>query len=177
MHFQVADTVKKPSINYPLTNNRWLFGSRNNTLQILPGTSETFEVSEGFDDIADYAAEVLLIDPEEVSGVELQSANVHMHAFGASGIASLLDSDGRKQTLLKIPNWDLAWQRDFMFTESKVIPRSEFERSRLIVECTFRNDTDKTVYGGYGSDDEMCFNFSYVSIIRSDDESLASGDK
>ena len=177
MHFQVADNVTKPSINYPLTNNRWLFGSRNNTLQILPGTSETFEVSEGFDDIADYAAEVLLIDPEEVTGVELQSANVHMHAFGESGIASLLDSGGRKETLLNIPNWDLAWQRDFMFTEGKVIPRSEFERSRLIVECTFRNDTDKTVYGGYGSDDEMCFNFSYVSMILGDDETLASDDK
>ena len=177
MHFQVADNVRKPSINYPLSSGRWLYGSRNNSMEIFPGTSATFEASEGFDDIADYAAEVLKVDPEEISGMELQSANVHMHAFGASGVASLLDSDGRKQTLLNIPNWDLAWQRDFMFTESKVIPRSEFERSRLIVECTFRNDTEKTVYGGYGSDDEMCFNFSYVSIIRGDDESLAPGDK
>jgi len=177
MHFQVADTVRKPSINYPLTNNRWLFGARNHTMQISPGSSATFETSVGFDHIADYAAEVLMVDPEEVSRVELQSANVHMHAFGASGIASLLDSDGRKQTLLSIPNWDLAWQRDFMFTENKVIPRSEFGRSRLIVECTFRNDTEKTVYGGYGSDDEMCFNFSYISLVRRSDESLDSGDK
>lgn len=175
MHFQVADTVKKPSVNYPLTNTRWLYGSRNESMQIPPGESATYETSERFDDLADYVAGALQIDREEISAIELQSANVHMHAFGASGVASLLDSDGRKETLLNIPRWDLAWQRDFMFTEGKIVPSSEFDRTSLIVECTFSNDTDEVVYGGYGSDDEMCFNFSYVSVIRGDDEAMASG--
>ena len=168
MHFQLADTVIKPSVNHPLTNNRWLYGSDNESLQILPGESETYEISESFADLADYAAGALQIDSEEISAIELQSANIHMHASGASGVASLLDSDGRKETLLNIPRWDLAWQRDFMFTESKLIPRSEFADTRLIVECTFSNHTDEIVYGGYGSDDEMCFNFSYLSVIRSE---------
>ena len=97
-----------------------------------------------------------------------------MHAFGASGSTSLLDSAGEKHTLLNIPAWDLDWQRDFMFTEGKVISSEDFDRTRLIVECTFSNYTNETVYGGYGSDDEMCFNFSYMSVIRSDDEKLAS---
>ena len=53
-----------------------------------------------------------------------------------------------------------------MFDKAKTITREEFEDTRLVVECTFSNYTDETVYGGYGSDDEMCFNFSYVSVIR-----------
>jgi hypothetical protein len=166
MHFQIADTVKKPSINHPLTNNRWLFGSRNESMQIPAGKSATYEVGESFEDLANYAAFTLQIDTEEISAMELRSANIHMHAFGASGVASLINGDGRKETLLSIPRWDLAWQRDFMFTEGKIIPRSEFADTRLIVECTFSNPTDGIVYGGFGSNDEMCFNFSYMSVIR-----------
>ena len=98
-----------------------------------------------------------------------------MHAFGAAGEASLLHASGEKETLLNIPRWDLDWQRDFLFEQGKIIPREDFKRARLIVECTFDNYTDETVFGGYGSDDEMCFNFSYVSVIRKN-ESVASAD-
>jgi len=166
MHFKVADTVEKPSLFHPLSDNRWLNGSDNESMQIRPGESETYEVSESFADLADYASGALEIDYKEISAIELLSANVHMHASGASGITSLLDSDGRKETLLNIPRWDIAWQRDYMFTEGKIIPSSEFADTRLIVECTFSNRTDEMVYGGFGSDDEMCFNFSYLSVIR-----------
>lgn len=166
MHFTLDDSVSKPSINHPLSNNRWLFGSRNESMQIPPGENATFEVGQDFKSLARYAAFTLQIDSEEITALELRSANVHMHAFGASGKSSLLNSDGRKETLLHIPRWDLAWQRDFMFDKAKTITREEFEDTRLVVECTFTNYTDETVYGGYGSDDEMCFNFSYVSVIR-----------
>jgi len=165
MHFKLADAVDKPSINLPLTNNRWLYGERNDSMLIPPGETETYETGEDFEGIARYAAAALSMDYEEVSAIELQSANVHMHAIGASGNASLLDSDGHKEILLNIPRWDLAWQRDFMFRAPKVVARSEFAETRLVVECTFTNHTDDVVYGGYGSDDEMCFNFSYVSVV------------
>lgn len=174
MHFQVATQVDRPSVNYPLTLNQWLDGEGNGSMVIPPGESKTYEMSESFADIADYTARKLKIDSEVVTGVELQSANVHMHDIGASGKSSLLDSDGRKHTLLHIPRWDLNWQRDFMFTEGKVIPRAEFDDTRLIVECVFSNYKDMTVYGGFGSDDEMCFNFSYVSVIRGDDPAVAT---
>ena len=177
MHFQVTDSVKKPSFNHPLTKNRWLAGEGNGSMQIAPGGTETYEVDVGFDNLASYGAAVLDIDREEVSAIELHGANVHMHAFGASGSASLIDRNGRKETLLNIPEWDLAWQRDFMFTEGKTIAQSDFDRTKLVVECTFHNDTDDMVYGGYGSDDEMCFNFSYMSVIRNDDAALASSNK
>lgn len=177
MHFKVADSVKKPSVNHPLTRNKWLYAKNNDSMLIPPRESGTYETNVRFDNLASYMAAALEIDREEISAIELQSVNIHMHAFGASGVTSLLDSDGRKETLLSIPRWDLAWQRDFTFTEGKVIPRSEFDRTRLIVECTFSNYTDENVYGGYGSDDEMCFNFSYMSVILGNDESLASNNK
>ena len=166
MHFQVAADVERPSINFPLSRGNWLSGKNNESMVVPPRESKTYEVSEDFQRIANYAAHNLRIDPEEIEAIELQSAAVHMHAFGASGRSSLLDANGQKVTLLNIPRWDLNWQRDFMFTEGKIIPRSDFESTRLIVECTFSNYTNETVYGGYGSDDEMCFNFSYVAVIR-----------
>ena len=166
MHFKLADTVEKPSINYPLSQDSWLFSKDNNSMQIQPHTSNTFEFSIRFNNIARYMSSFLDIDLEEISAVELQSANIHMHSYGASGIASLLDENGQKETLLNIPRWDHGWQRDFMFTEGKLISRSKFEDTRLLVECTFSNDTDRVVFGGYGSDEEMCFNFSYMSVVR-----------
>ena len=166
MHFQVANHVDKPSVNLPLTNYRWLVANRNDTMTIPAGEEDTFEVSENFEMVAGFAANALKISPDEIAALELKSANIHMHAFGASGVASLLHPSGRKETLLNIPRWDLDWQRDFLFEESKFIPREEFERTRIIVECTFSNYSEGVVYGGYGSDDEMCFNFSYVSVIR-----------
>ena len=81
---------------------------------------------------------------------------------------SLIDPNGRKETLLSIPRWDLNWQRDFTFVEPKVVPRERFGGTRLVVECAYRNDTDAEVFGGFGSDDEMCFNFSYVAVVRAD---------
>ena len=175
MHFKVAKHVDKPSVNLPLTNYRWLRSNRNQMMTIPPGESATFETSAFFTEAAGFAANALKIPPEQIEALELRSANVHMHAFGASGEASLQHATGEKETLLRIPRWDLDWQRDFLFEESKIIPHEDFERARLIVECTFDNYTDETVYGGYGSDDEMCFNFSYVSVIRKE-ESVANAD-
>ena len=177
MHFKVADSVEKPSVNHPLTRNRWLYSKNNESMLIPPRESGTYETSVRFDNLAGYMAAALEIDREEISGIELQSANIHMHAFGASGVVSLLDKNGNKETLLSIPRWDLAWQRDFTFTEGKTIPRADFDSTRLIVECTFSNYTDEMVYGGYGSDDEMCFNFSYMSVLLGNNESLASNKK
>lgn len=175
MHFKVAKHVDKPSVNLPLTHYPWLVANRNQTMTIPPGEQGTFEVSEDFQRVAHFAANALKIPPDQIAALELKSANIHMHAFGASGVASLLHPSGRKETLLNIPRWDLDWQRDFLFEESKFIPREEFEKTRLVVECTFDNYTDEVVYGGYGSDDEMCFNFSYVSVIR-EGEKVASSE-
>ena len=76
--------------------------------------------------------------------------------------------------LLNIPRWDLNWQRDFMFVEPIRIEQEDLADNRLVIECTFANHTDELVYGGWGSDDEMCINFSYVSVILRKDDTVAS---
>ena len=177
LYYNVADHVEKPSIFLPLSKGRWLNGRENGSMAIEAGETETYETRWNFERVRNYAAHALRVDPESVAAVELQSANVHMHAFGAAGSTSLLRSSGRKETLLKIPRWDLNWQRDFMFAEGKVVPRDEFAGTQLIVECTFSNYTDDTVYGGYGSYDEMCFNFSYVSLIRGEPQRAARNER
>lgn len=165
MRFQLSDAVKKPSINYPMTHRDWLYSKDNESLVVPVGESRTYETSNGFDAIARRAEEILNVDSDAVAAIELRSANLHMHAFGASGVVSLHHASGMKETLLEIPRWDLNWQRDFEFVDAKTITPEQFEDTRLGVECTFDNYSEDTVFGGYGSYDEMCFNFSYVSLV------------
>ncbi|MFW6193454.1 MAG: hypothetical protein ACOC83_08195, partial [Gemmatimonadota bacterium] len=103
------------------------------------------------------------------------SANLHMHAFGHSGEITLVDADGRPETLLSVPRWDLRWQRDFTFTEPKVIPRDEIKATSLRLRCSYHNSTDEPVHGGFGSFDEMCFNFSYIAVREDGPEAASRG--
>lgn len=174
MHFQVADTVEKPSVNFPLTNQAWLGSRRNKSMLIPEGGRSTYQFSRTFENIRNYATRVLQIDHSEVAAIELRSVNVHMHAYGASGNTSLIDGNGRKQMLLNIPRWDLNWQRDFTFEDAIRIEQDEWDSTTLVVECTFANHTDKMVFGGFGSDDEMCINFSYISLVLKENQAVAA---
>jgi len=166
MQFQLSDSVEKPALHLPLTNDGWLYGAENGSLVVPPGGKARYEVTAAFDGIAEYVARYAQVAPESIRALEVHSANLHMHRFGAAGVVSLIDPNGRKDTLLAIPRWDLNWQRDFTFVEPKVVPRRRFARTHLAVECAYDNYTSAPVYGGFGSDDEMCFNFSYVAIVR-----------
>lgn len=174
MYFQVADSVEKPSVNFPLTNPAWLVARRNNSMLVPEGGQSTYQFSRTFENIRNYASHALQIDKSEIVAIELRSANVHMHSYGASGNTSLVDRNGRKQILLNIPRWDLNWQRDFTFADAIRIDQDDLEKTTLVVECTFANHTDKMVYGGFGSDDEMCINFSYISLVLRTEQPVAA---
>lgn len=73
--------------------------------------------------------------------------------------------DSGKETLLSISKWDLNWQRDFTFERPKVFTKEEAEKNSYTITCRYDNPTARTVVGGYGSDDEMCFNFTYLSFV------------
>ena len=51
-----------------------------------------------------------------------------------------------------------------MFTEPKIFRGDAVDELTLTVQCTYENKTDQIVYGGTGSFDEMCFNFSYIAV-------------
>lgn len=164
VEFDLASEVERPAFMLVQTRNDWLEGEKNGSMVIPAGENATYVLQNRLSDFLDYAAWITGMDADRVGGFTINSANLHMHAFGASGDVSLTDPNGRTQTLLAIPRWDLRWQRDFAFTQPKVFPRDQLEDTWLRVRCTYENDSDDTVYGGYGSFDEMCFNMSYVTI-------------
>jgi hypothetical protein len=166
MEFTVADSVDKPAVNFPLTDYRWLESRKNDLMVVAPGASAEFEVSESLGRLVNYFARLTRVPADEIAAMELHSANLHMHAFGASGSIVLTNADGAEQTLLSVPRWDLAWQRDFTFQAPKILPREQLDATRIGLRCTFSNPTAEPVYGGYGSDEEMCFNFSYIAVQR-----------
>lgn len=164
IEFQVTDKVVKPAINFPLTSSPWLNAKDNLSMIIPPGDKASFNTKISFQKIASQMARILKISHSSIESLVLHSANIHMHSYGFSGRSQLTHHDGEKETLLAIPRWDLDWQRDFTFTTPKTIERDKFHQTELNVECDYVNPTTKKIYGGYGSDDEMCFNFSYISV-------------
>ena len=166
LDLQLAEDVERPAFHYPLTRGDWLGGRRNGSMVVPAGETATYETSVRLGDLASYVAQVTGVSSEQVEALEVHSANLHMHAYGHSGEITLTDDRGRKETLLSVPRWNLGWQRDFTFQTPKVFRRDDLEDIRLTVTCTYENPTDGPVYGGYGSDEEMCFNFSYIAVRK-----------
>lgn len=164
VEFDLVDEVERPAFMMVNTNNAWFAGERNGSMVIPSGEETTYVVNESLDDYVGLASSITGLDRDRVGGFEIYSANLHMHAFGHSGDISLTDRDGRTETLLSVPTWDLHWQRDFAFAEPKIFDRELFEATSVRLRCTFSNDTGEIVYGGYGSFDEMCMNMSYVAV-------------
>lgn len=164
VEFQLADEVARPAFHLSQTRPEWLVAERNRSMLIEPGSMATYEVSDTLEPLLPYISRITNVPVERIGALEIHSVNLHMHAFGHSGQISLTHPSGRKETLLSVPRWDIRWQRDFTFTEPKVFQRRELRGVTLATECTFRNHTDQVVYGGYGSYDEMCFNFSYIAV-------------
>ncbi len=176
LDFQTAPTVERAAMHLPQTRNEWLGGEDNQSMVIPPGGMATYAYSEDLEDLLPYIARVTDVDEDRIQALEIHSANLHMHAFGHSGEITLTDRHGRRETLLSIPRWDLAWQRDFTFLTPKVFERDDLKGATLAVECTYENKTDETVYGGFGSFDEMCFNFSYIAVRAGEKTAEAGSD-
>jgi hypothetical protein len=166
--FAVAESVERPAFNFSQTRGDWLVAQANRSMVIPAGEQRTYQVTDNLEALIPYIARVTRVPQDRIVGLELHSANLHMHAFGHSGDIHLLHPSGQKETLLSVPRWDLRWQRDFTFVEPKVFPRQALRGVTLGVRCTFENWSDETVFGGYGSYDEMCFNFSYIAVRIAD---------
>lgn len=164
LDFMVDDSVERPAFHLAQTRGDWLVSERSGTMVIPPQSRKTFEVVENLGDMLGYFAFLARVPEDRIEALELHSANLHMHSFGHSGEITLHRETGEVETLLSVPRWDLAWQRDFSFAEPKVLGRDVLDDTHLSVRCTYDNPTGETVYGGYGSAEEMCFNFSYIAV-------------
>ena len=164
MDFMTAPSVERPAMHLAQTRNDWLGSADNESMVIPPGETRSYQMRNNLGDLTSYIARTTGVDEARVRGLEIHSANLHMHAFGHSGDITLQHPTGEVETLLNVPRWDLRWQRDFTFVQPKMFTREDLEDTYLGVRCTYRNTTDEIVYGGFGSFDEMCFNFSYIAV-------------
>lgn len=178
LHLQIAERVERPAFFSQLDRMDWLpvFGPP--SLIIPPGdTPTTYEVTRNFEFWRSFAADLTDVEEEYIDALEVHSAHLHMHALGRSGDITLIDPVGRSETLLSVPRFDYNWERNFFLTEPKVVPRDEMATTSLRLRCTYHNDTEDTVYGGWGAFDEMCMNFSYIAVQERAPEtaSMSSG--
>jgi hypothetical protein len=164
--FMTQRTVERPAIHFAQTRGEWLVSEQNRTMVVPPGEKATYEVSDPLADLLPLLARLTDVPQDRIRGLEIHSVNLHMHEHGHSGTISLTHGTGRKETLLSIPRWDLRWQRDFTLASPKVFDVENLRGVALTAQCTFHNRTDQMVYGGYGSFDEMCFNFAYIAVRR-----------
>ena len=83
----------------------------------------------------------------------------HMHMRGKSFRYDLVYPDGKRETLLDVPNWDFNWQIDYLLQEPKLAPKG----SSLYCEAHYDNsvksptnpDPSKWVKFGEQTWDEM----------------------
>lgn len=160
---KTATQVRKPAFYYPLTKAGWTESRTNRSMVIPAGEERTFSTERSLSQIADYGKRVLKLTTP-IKNLEAHSSNLHMHAFGKSGIIRQGRVGQDAETLLSVSAWDLHWQRDFQWETAKVVPLAELGQWRRSVECTYSNSTESEVFGGYGSYDEMCFDFGYFAF-------------
>jgi hypothetical protein len=81
----------------------------------------------------------------------------HMHEIGSTLKTSILRADGTEETLIDLTGWSF---------EAQIIydtPTTVYPGDRLRTTCNYDNPYDFAVMFGEGTQDEMCFNFMYIS--------------
>ena len=132
---------------------------------IEPKGTKSFKATRTLASLVEQASKQYGTTKSQFRTLEIHSSNLHMHSYGKSGKVTLKTNPSNQETLLKIPRWDLDWQRDFVLKQAKTFQiGDDLNKMELEVECEFTNPGNKPIYGGFGSDDEMCFNFVYLSL-------------
>ncbi len=72
------------------------------------------------------------------SPVYLRAVMAHAHYLGRTINANIIYPDGRVEDVLHIPNWDPAWQSEYVFKEPIPLPRG----ATLIGEISYDNSMD-----------------------------------
>lgn len=168
--FKLADTVRKPAVNWPLSRGEWLQARSNQSLVVPPQSRATVGTSAPMIGLDQYIATTSDRKVTDFPWLEVHSANVHMHIIGAAGKVRLLRADQEPEVLLNIPRYEFGWQRDFFLAQPKQVARTELGTTQLDVRCEFANPGKEPVYGGYSSEEEMCYNFSLLALSPDEHE-------
>lgn len=102
----------------------------------------------------------------------LLSVSPHMHVRGKDFRYDLIYPDGRRETILDVPNYDFGWQTTYMFTEPKVLPPG------TVMHCVAHfdnsennlNNPDPSVEVRWGQQtwEEMMFGWFEMALVDQD---------
>ena len=177
MKFSLQDRVDTPLYTHMLTNDNWYRGRQNRSMVIPYGERHRFDSSRSLREVAAKARRHLRASPV-ANQLRLYSSYIHMHSYGINAMAWLENEGGEREVLLEIPRWDLSWQRTFQFRQPLVYDLTTAGEDLFTVSCEFENRGNLnpgpgerpgeplTVYGGVGSNDEMCINYTLVSLTE-----------
>lgn len=92
--------------------------------------------------------------------VDLLAIYPHAHYLGKDLLAQAKLPDGRRKTLLHIPNWDLNWQAVYCYAETVTLPRGTSIVMRYVYDNSSDNvlnpnDPPQRVRAGNRASDEM----------------------
>jgi len=106
--------------------------------------------------------------------VEAFSIAAHAHYLGKVMTMKATLPDGREQILLKIPDWDFAWQEQFTFKQRVKLPKGTRLETELVYDNSATNPRNPTsppvrVKWGPMSTDEMGSITVHVVAVREED--------
>ena len=87
----------------------------------------------------------------------IYAAMPHMHALGSTFSHVLQRADGSEETLIALDRW--SFDAQFFYRIGANVSAGD----QLLLKCSYLNFRDSTVNGGLGTDNEMCFDFLYVT--------------
>ncbi|MEX1032812.1 MAG: redoxin domain-containing protein [Cellvibrionaceae bacterium] len=109
----------------------------------------------------------------------LYAMRPHMHYRGKAFKFSAIFPDGRRETLMNVPNYNFAWQPTYRLSDPIMLPAG----TRVVTDGVFDNseynpgnpDPNTTVRGGAQSWDEMFIGyFTYTNLEQNKDQQLTS---
>lgn len=162
VRLQLAERVERPAMVLSLSDDRWYAGRDNQSLVIPPFSTVSVQAEATLETILATASRLLgVARPERL---ELHAVNLHMHARGQSATTWLTDAQGQGEVLLDIQRYDYQAQRDYVFQTPKTFAAQDLGGRRMGIRCTYANPAATPVYGGLGSDEEMCINFFFAAV-------------
>jgi len=81
----------------------------------------------------------------------------HMHEIGSGFEQYVLHPDGTRDEVVSLTGW--SFETQLLYDTPVTLAPGD----KLITTCEYDNTTDHTVNNGFGTGDEMCFNFMYIT--------------
>ena len=92
--------------------------------------------------------------------ITLLAGMPHMHEAGRGFRSDVIRADGTEINLIELTGWSFEAQ---LFYE---MPITLYPGDELLTTCTYENtSSDRTIFFGDGTEDEMCFNFLYATPV------------